>query len=401
MKKIPLKILEKDEIDERDGSRDSQGNASWLEIRIPEALADLLRNRTSQSWLVGGAVRDWLLNKEPQDFDFLLAGMDYQQLKTRLPGVKKAGSSFPVLLYQGFEINLLSNSQPLSRELSRRDFTVNSLAVDLQDGRIRDPEGGFFDIKKKYLQAIPGSLQADPCRLYRGCRMLAEHPGFELTEFTRTAFRKISRERLLEVAGERIHQELTRVLTSRKPEMFFTTLLQAEKIDVHFPALADKYLQGCWRLKKLRKFTSRLDMAFAALVLDLALSSAEFIDTWEKNITLPAKWLTAARLAGELLDILRSWRSQPAEKILELQERVERASFSLEDLIFLAVTEDLRVKDAGTARDFIIDYQRLADILAEMEQEVAGADLLKVMESGPELGEKLRQQRIKWLNKHL
>ncbi|GEM_PF-1454690 len=398
MRKIPFKILA---IDEIDAGRDCEGSGSCLEIHLPAELADLLRNRASQSWLVGGAVRDWLLNKEPQDFDFLLAGMDYQQLKSRLPGIKKAGSSFPVLLYQGFEINLISNSQALSRELSRRDFTVNSLAVDLQEGRIRDPEGGFFDIKKKYLQAIPGSLQTDPCRLYRGCRMLAEHPGFEPTEFTLTTFRNISRERLIEVAGERIHQELTRVLISRKPEMFFAILLQAEKIDVHFPGLAGKYLQGCWRLKKLREYTSRLDMAFAALVLDLALSSEDLINTWEENIVLPAKWLTAARLAGELLDILRSWHSQPAEKILELQERVERASFSLEDLIFLALSEDLRVKDSGSARDFISDYQKLADILAEMEQEVSGADLLKVMEPGPELGENLHRQRIKWLNKHL
>ena len=395
MRKIPFKILE------IDAGKDSGGSGSCLEIRLPAGLADLLKNRASQSWLVGGAVRDWLLNEDPQDFDFLLAGMDYRQLKNSLPGIKKAGRSFPVLLYQGFEINLVSDFQALSRELSRRDFTVNSLAVDLQEGRIRDPEGGFFDIKKKYLQAIPGSLQADPCRLYRGCRMLAEHPGFEPTEFTLTTFRKISRERLIEVAGERIHQELTRVLTARKPEMFFATLLQAEKIDVHFPGLADKYLQGCWRLKQLREFTSRLDMAFAALVLDLALSSEELINTWEKSIALPAKWLTAARLAGELLDILRSWRSQPAEKILELQERVEKASFSLEDLIFLAVSEDLRVKSSGSARDFIIDYQKLADILAEMEQEVTGVDLLKVMEPGPELGEKLRRQRIKWLDTHL
>jgi len=392
MRKIPFKILDSGT------AGDSEGRSSSLELRLPPKLAGLLRNRPARSWLVGGAIRDWLLKKEPQDFDFLLAAIDYQQLKSRLPGIKKTGGSFPVLLYQGFEINLISDNQELTRELSRRDFTVNSLAVDLKEGRVRDPQGGYFDIKKKYIQAIPGSLRADPCRLYRGCRLLAEHPEFVPTEYTLTSFRTLSQAELREIAGERIQQELARVLSAEKPELFFATLLQADKLAVHFPGLADKYQRGCWRLKQLREFTSRQDLAFAALVLDLELNSQRYLNLWETRMALPGRWLTAARLAGEMLTILRSWRSQPAEKILELHERVERASFSLEDLIFLAVSEDLRVKKSGSSRDFIADYRRLADILDEMEQQVTAADLLKVMEPGPELGKKLRRQRVKWLN---
>ncbi len=395
MRKIPVKILE------TDTDRGCASSSSFLEISLPKELAGLLKRKASQSWLVGGAVRDWLLDSKPQDFDFLLAGIDYQALKSSLPGIKMAGNSFSVILYQGFEINLLSDNQALSRELSRRDFTINSLAVNLQEGMIRDPQGGFFDIRKRYLQAIPGSLQVDPCRLYRGCRLLAELPEFEPTDFTLASFRNISRKGLTEIAGERIYQELDRVLGARSPENFFTTLLQAKKIDVHFPGLADNYIQGCRRLKQLREFTSRKDMAFAALVLDLEFKSEKFSNLWEKRISLPAKWLAAVRLAGELLNILRYWRSQPADKILTLRERVDRAAFSLRDLIFLAVSEDLGENKSRTARDLLADYQELADLIDEMEEEVTASDLLREMESGPELGKKLRRQRAEWLEKRL
>lgn len=110
-------------------------------------------------YLVGGAVRDKLLGKEPKDLDYVVVGSTPEEMLSL--GYKQVGADFPVFLhpetgdeyalarterksgkgYNGFICDF-SPEVTLEDDLMRRDLTINSMAMDLETGRVIDPFGG-------------------------------------------------------------------------------------------------------------------------------------------------------------------------------------------------------------------------------------------------------------------
>ena len=110
-----------------------------------------------QRWLVGGAVRDRLLQLEPKDSDWLVLGTTDAELRAR--GFRPVGKSFTVYLPPGsHEEHALPRGVPggtsgdlaadLAVDLERRDFTVNAMAIDPQ-GDVHDPFGGRDDLARR------------------------------------------------------------------------------------------------------------------------------------------------------------------------------------------------------------------------------------------------------------
>lgn len=169
-----------------------------------------LRKAGGKVYVVGGAVRDALLQKQPKDIDLMVTGVPAEQVNIALedlPGrVDLTGKNFGVYRYrQGdheveialprterstgdrrvdFDVSV-DHNLPVEDDLLRRDFSVNAMAVDLDDGRLVDPYDGSGAIANQRLQTThPNSFAEDPTRLLRALVMNSRY-GFQPDERTR------------------------------------------------------------------------------------------------------------------------------------------------------------------------------------------------------------------------
>ena len=183
-----------------------------------------------RSWLVGGAVRDALLGREAVDIDIAVEGRAHSagvRLASDLDGafVPWAGCDEEmvrvVLRVKGDNcvVDFSSATNGIVSDLSRRDFTVNAMAVPLTGDpptgpdscSLVDPFGGLADLRARTIRAVsPGVFSDDPARLIRAPRLAAQL-GFAIDGETRTLIRESSR-LLREVSAERVSQELFKLL---------------------------------------------------------------------------------------------------------------------------------------------------------------------------------------------
>lgn len=169
-----------------------------------------LHKAGGEVYVVGGAVRDALLQKEPKDIDLMVSGVPTEEVNhilSQLPGrVDLTGKNFGVYRYKdkGHEVEIalprtetstgdrrvhfdvkVDHNLPVEDDLLRRDFTINSMAVNLYDGRLVDPYGGAEDIEHRRLHTThPSSFQEDPTRLARALVMASRY-GVHPDERTR------------------------------------------------------------------------------------------------------------------------------------------------------------------------------------------------------------------------
>nr|WP_321500298.1 hypothetical protein [uncultured Dethiosulfovibrio sp.] len=128
-------------------------------------------------WIVGGAVRDLLSHKAPSDWD-LVAQMDVKDISKATGGkiVGPEGKQVCVFSRSGSVVEIGSlDGRSIDSDLSRRDFTVNAMAMDSQ-GRLLDPFGGQEDLSLGRLRFVPeleDRLRDDPVRALRFCRFAA------------------------------------------------------------------------------------------------------------------------------------------------------------------------------------------------------------------------------------
>ncbi len=168
--------------------------------------------------MVGGAVRDRVLERETRDFDLLVeASLD--AARRVLPDARPIGAKIPVLLVpEGergprIEVTALSSGTgALEENLGGRDFTLNAMAFDPVDGAIRDPFGGRRHVEDRLLVAVDVArvFREDPVRVLRGVR-LATELSFEIEPETHRAMGRDAW-RLRTTPGERLRHELFRLL---------------------------------------------------------------------------------------------------------------------------------------------------------------------------------------------
>ena len=194
-----------------------------------------------KTYLVGGAVRDKLLNRPIKDRDWVVVGSTKEEmLKLNFISV---GKDFPVFLhpltheeyalartekkiskgYTGFSFNT-SNDVSLEDDLKRRDLTINAIAIDKNENII-DPYNGLQDIKLKVLRHVSDAFVEDPVRVLRVARFAAQFPKFSIAQETLDLMLKIKQAKELDfLVGERVLQELLKSLDAEHPAKFFTTL---------------------------------------------------------------------------------------------------------------------------------------------------------------------------------
>lgn len=212
-------------------------------------------------YLVGGAVRDRLLQRPAGDRDWVVVGATQPEMEAL--GYKAVGKDFPVFLhpdtgeeyalarterksgrgYRGFVVDA-DPSVTLEEDLLRRDFTINAIACDEATGELVDPYGGVRDIQQRVLRHVGPAFVEDPLRVLRAARFMARFAplGFTVAPDTLQLMRQIAESGELDaLVPERVWQELRRVLGSAQPSAFLRTLHDAGALGAVLPELEALY----------------------------------------------------------------------------------------------------------------------------------------------------------------
>jgi len=222
--------------------------------------------KTLNSYLVGGAVRDQLLNRGVKDKDYLVVGSSVEEMLNL--GFVQVGKDFPVFLhpktkaeyalarterkqgqgYTGFSC-YFAPDVTIEEDLKRRDLTVNAMAMD-DNGQLIDPYHGQQDLNDRILRHVSDAFIEDPLRVLRVARFAARYHkyGFTIADETLALMQEISQSgELKSLTPERVWQEMQLSLAdggansdthSGSPEVFFQVLQQCHALEELWPELA-------------------------------------------------------------------------------------------------------------------------------------------------------------------
>jgi len=220
-------------------------------------------------YLVGGTVRDVVLGRQPKDYDFSVSGSGVTFARRFARCVHGA---FVILSTKDDEARVVKDDSiydfvglgkdPVEKDLARRDFTMNAVAVDLMTGKIIDPHHGLGDMQKGIIRPICGaSLLGDPLRVLRGFRFSLE-TGFTLHK---QFFKDAKGITLDGVAPERIGYEMMRIMSEADSFSMITRMNTLGLFSQLFPEahkiIEDAYL---WEhsLNTYRALESLMDHGF-------------------------------------------------------------------------------------------------------------------------------------------
>lgn len=266
-----------------------------------------------QIYLVGGAVRDGLLNLPVADRDWVVVGANAAQMLAL--GYQQVGKDFPVFLhpqtreeyalarterkqgqgYHGFEV--IANEQVrLEDDLLRRDLTINAMA-QAEHGEIIDPYAGQQDLAQRRLRHVSPAFEEDPLRVLRVARFRAQlaNQQFSIAPETLELMKKMTQSgELNHLVPERVWQEIAKALLTPKPSLFFTSLHEVGALTVLMPEIArlfdvpqssQHHPEGDAGIHTMRV----LDTA-AAMEQDLAVRFAALVHDLGKGVTPEALW---------------------------------------------------------------------------------------------------------------
>ena len=192
-------------------------------------------------WMVGGAVRDFLLEEDTEDFDFatnatpeeileVLSGSGYRTTEVGRDfgtiAVHVEDQTLHITTYRRDEYDKDSRKpevvkvSELHEDLSRRDFTINAIAYNPITNSLEDPFGGIKDLALGNLKTPRDpsiSFSDDPLRMLRACRFISKYE-FSINSEMFKAIEKES-ERLAIVSSERVRDELSKMLLGKKPSL--------------------------------------------------------------------------------------------------------------------------------------------------------------------------------------
>ncbi len=298
-------------------------------------------------YLVGGAVRDKLLNYPSHEKDWVVVGGTPQQMIAQ--GYRQVGKDFPVFLhpkthdeyalarterktgqgYTGFSCHS-SPDITLEQDLLRRDLTINAMAENEQ-GEIIDPYGGQQDLSNRVLRHVSDAFSEDPLRILRVARFAARyhHLGFKIAAETMQLLEKMVREGQAEhLVPERIWQELSAALSEQNPAVFFHVLKRCGALAVIFPELEPVFSNPV-RQPPLALSVQTCDdtaVCFAVLThrLDTEINKTlALIDSLTARLRAPNNFIQLARLTARYFDQCIRAASLDAQSLFAVLESTD------------------------------------------------------------------------------
>lgn len=213
---------------------------------------NLAKETNTEVYVVGGYVRDFLLKKKTLDIDLVVsekAESFVKKLVKRIDGkcfilhsdlqvYRVAVKNNPDIEY--IDVSLMQGKN-IKEDLSRRDFTINALAVKIEDfddikKNVIDYFGGIKDLKKKEIKAVSKKVFVDdPLRMLRAFRFASEY-NFKISKETLSLIKKYS-SKISTVAGERIKNELFRILSNKKSSQYISVIDNVKLLEKMFPVI--------------------------------------------------------------------------------------------------------------------------------------------------------------------
>ena len=228
--------------------------------RIFETISNVGNEIGQDAFVIGGYVRDQLLNRETKDIDIVAIGSGIDFAKKTAKKLK----SLPIKVFKSFGTAMIivddievqfvgarkesyrSNSRnpkvetgTFEEDQKRRDFTINALAISLNSkdyGQLIDPFNGLNDLKNKILKTPldPNlTFSDDPLRMMRAIRFSSQL-DFKIEKETLNAISK-NADRIKIVAQERITEELNKIILSKRPSSGFKLLEETGLLKIIFP----------------------------------------------------------------------------------------------------------------------------------------------------------------------
>jgi tRNA nucleotidyltransferase (CCA-adding enzyme) len=290
-------------------------------------------------YLVGGAVRDQLLNIVPTEHDWVVVGARVEDMLAL--GYKPVGKDFPVFIHpeSGDEYALarterkfgkgytgfVCHSSPdvtLEEDLLRRDLTINAIAMDV-DGKIIDPYGGQKDLERKILRHVSDAFIEDPLRVLRTARFAARFSplGFHIAEETLQLMQAIAESGELDsLVNERLWKETERALGESHAEVFFITLQQCNALKHIFPELEAHFPTHA---KLLEKICAKLNDPALRLAYMLNILSETTINQLADRLRLPNHYRDACLIISRHRELLEKTQPENGEILFLIIENID------------------------------------------------------------------------------
>lgn len=266
-----------------------------------------------QIYLVGGAVRDSLLNKQVTERDYVVVGATAEEMLTQ--GFQQVGKDFPVFLhpqtgeeyalarterkqgvgYTGFSVHAAPDVT-LEQDLLRRDLTINAIA-QASDGHLIDPYGGRSDLAKRCLRHVSPAFVEDPLRVLRVARFAARFAkdGFYIASETLALMQQISADgELASLANERVWHETVKALNTSRPWVYFSVLANVDALTQWYPELADDTLLQRLEARYPEVPEQQSEQVFLLLMAELTETQ---IEQFCARLRVPNEWRALALIA--------------------------------------------------------------------------------------------------------
>lgn len=404
-------------------------------------IANIIKENGGTLYLVGGAVRDEIMNRKVHDEDYCVTGIEKETFEKLFPNAYKRGKSFGVYDIENKEFALARKDKKIGKghkkfevqngkditieeDLARRDITINSIAKNVLTGKIIDPYGGIKDIKNKIIRATTDSFIEDPLRVYRVARF-ASQLNFAVEENTIKMMRKI-KEELKTLSPERVFVEFRKALKSDKPSVFFEVLKKANVLDVHFKEIydligktqpvayhpeGDSYNHTMVVVDKSAILTDNEEIRFSALVHDLGKgitpkemlphhyghdkNGVKLVENLGNRLKIPNSWIKCGKVSAKEHMLGGIFNRMTPKKQVDFITRVNKSLLGLDGLRIVVICDRWRNEDEPTDVNFHkIGKECISKINGRyIEEKYKIKDREKV-------GELLRQERIKWIKEH-
>ena len=390
-------------------------------------------------YVVGGFVRDLVLQRPSQDFDIVVEGDAVklaQSLAGQLGGRVIAHRRFGTAKWQIKDVraslekalccnesdyctlpealDLISartefydhptalpvvESSSIKQDLHRRDFTINTLALRLDGshfGELQDYWGGLEDLKKKQVKVLHSlSFVDDPTRLLRAVRF-EQRFGFQIE--TRTLQLMLeARENLHQVSGDRIRHELDLVFKESDPCKVLERLMELKLLEAIHP---DLYWEPTWSIPVNTVLNKKIESPWnlVAPSVSIPVVTAIIYLIWFSHLSQKSALAVGRRLhfSNGLLDAL-----QTSSDLLSRVEELKNMSPS-EFTEMLKTTPEFVLYSVYTLEDDSVLHEKLINLITRwrsLEPHTTGEELkIKGIPPGPRYAKILRELKSAWLD---
>ncbi len=434
-------------------------------------VAESSRKLKLESYVIGGYVRDLILQRGSKDIDIVAVGSGIMLAEQTAKAIGKdvqvtvfKNFGTAMLRYKDSEIEFVGarkesynrdSRKPIVEDgtlvddQNRRDFTINALAISLNEnnfGELIDPFSGLADLKKKIIRTPLDpdiTFSDDPLRIMRGIRF-ASQLTFDIAPETFEAMTR-NKERLKIVSMERISDELNKIILSSKPSYGFKLLFHAGLLDIIFPELValqgvetidnkshkDNFYHTLQVLDNVAKDSDDLWLRWAALLHDIAKPATKRFDK-KVGWTFHGHEDKGARMVPTIFRRMKlplNEKMRMVESLVRLHLRpialvkdtvtdsaVRRLMFEAgEDIhaLMLLCKADVTSKNDVKVKKYLENFKKVEQKMSEVEEKdvlrnfqpvVTGEDIMKTFDLKPckvvgeikdELREALLEGKIK------